>query len=113
VQMLPIENALHSPVRFCMAPAAQLQAFQALEADGLDLLAIFHSHPTGPREPSPTDLAEFAYPGVLSLILFPTDAQAWSARAFHIQGALFSGETPASFTEVPLVFSRNASAATG
>src|SRR5512146_1553484 len=63
--VLPIENELHSLVRFRMAPAEQLKAFYWLEEHGLELAAIFHSHPQGPDHPSATDLAEFAYPGVL------------------------------------------------
>lgn len=104
---LPVENALHSPVRFRMDPRAQLAAFQAIEAAGLELLAIFHSHPRGPRAPSATDLAEFAYPGVLSLILFPDPAGGlsgrWSARAFHIRAAFRSGERPPGYDEIPLL----------
>jgi proteasome lid subunit RPN8/RPN11 len=118
VLAMPVENILHSPVRFRMEPLAQLRAMQAIEAAGLDLLAIFHSHPNGPQKPSPTDLAEFAYPGVLSLILFPmlnssllasgtpvSSPPAWRARAFDIQGAFFPGahSTP-SFSEVTLLF---------
>ncbi len=69
--VLPIENELHSPDHFRMAPAEQLKAFYWLEEHGLELSAIFHSHPRGPHHPSETDLAEFAYPGVLMLIVSP------------------------------------------
>jgi proteasome lid subunit RPN8/RPN11 len=71
VLVLPVENELHSPVRFQMAPAAQFQALNKIEAAGMDLLAIFHSHPTGPVHPSVTDVAEFYYPGSLVLIASP------------------------------------------
>ena len=100
VLALPVENALHSRVRFRMEPSAQLQAFYALEEQGLELLAVFHSHPRGPEHPSPTDLAEFAYPGVLSLILFPRDGAAWQVRAYAIHGT-YSEES--GFSEVPVV----------
>ena len=95
---LPVTNALHSPVRFRMDPHEQLKAFNRLDEQGLDLVAIFHSHPTGPEHPSLTDLAEFAYPGVFSLILStrpvdlsPVDLAAWQVLAFEI-----TGEPPAS-----------------
>lgn len=91
--VLPVENALHSAVRYRMEPAAQLQAFYALEERGLEMLAIFHSHPQGPEHPSPTDLSEFAYPGVLSLILYlpggsgaQPSARDWLGRAYRIDG---------------------------
>lgn len=69
--VLPVENCLHSPVRFQMAPSGQWFAFQEIESAGLDLLAIFHSHPHGPSHPSATDIAEFFYPDALVLIASP------------------------------------------
>ncbi len=69
--ILPVENELHSPVRFRMAPLAQLKGFDRIEALGWELLAIFHSHPQGPAGPSPTDIAEFFYPGSAVIIASP------------------------------------------
>jgi len=87
---IPVVNQLHSPVRFRMDPAGQLKAFLVLEERGLDLVAIFHSHPTGPELPSPTDLADFYYPGVLNLIFSPLkESSAWQLRAFHLTGNRF------------------------
>ena len=79
----PVTNALHSPVRFSMEPKEQLQAMLWLEEQGLDLLGIFHSHPTGPDHPSATDVAEFLYPGVLVLIWSPEGA-GWQVKAYDI-----------------------------
>ena len=70
---LPVENMLHSPVRFQMEPSAQFKALLNIEEAGQELLAIFHSHPTGPARPSETDVAEFYYPGALVLIASPTE----------------------------------------
>lgn len=81
--VLAVANQLHSPVRFRMDPTEQLRAFQALESAGLELIAIFHSHPNGPPTPSPTDVAEYDYPGVLALILTPGDT-GWEVRAFEM-----------------------------
>lgn len=82
--VLPVANALRSPTAFRMEPRAQLQAMHAIEGAGLDLLAIYHSHPTGPDRPSRTDLAEAAYPEALSVICVPGDA-GWSARAYWLR----------------------------
>jgi proteasome lid subunit RPN8/RPN11 len=96
--VLPVENSLHSPVRFRMAPVDQFKAFEQFEAQGWELVAIYHSHPQGPPHPSPTDLAEFFYPGTLVLIgcplhpeeLSPTGTKLglslnhWQIRAFQI-----------------------------
>ncbi len=66
--ILPVENELHSAVRFFMKPIDQFRAMECIEGAGLELAAIFHSHPNGPDHPSPTDLAEFFYPGSLVVI---------------------------------------------
>lgn len=88
--LLVVENELHSPVRFRMAPTGLLEALNMLDRGGLDLVAFFHSHPSGPDHPSPTDLAEFAYPGVLALIGSPLPGapDGWQVRAFRIDGVL-------------------------
>lgn len=83
--IVPISNQLHSPTGFRMDPQEQLQAFLLFEDQGLELTAIYHSHPRGPRVPSMTDLAEFAYPGVISLICVPLEGQ-WIVRGFIIDG---------------------------
>ncbi|MRR30250.1 M67 family metallopeptidase [bacterium] len=80
-----VSNDLHSPTGFRMNPQEQLQAFLLLEEMGLDLLAVFHSHPHGPQIPSATDVSEFAYPGVISLICVPSGAD-WIVRGFAIDG---------------------------
>lgn len=39
------------------------------EDAGLELVAIYHSHPRGPETPSPTDLARATYPDSVYLIV--------------------------------------------
>ncbi len=82
----PIENVAHSPFRFRMEPRAQVEALLAIEAQPLELLAIYHSHPSGPPGPSATDLAEMAYPEAAALI-WCCDGGEWRARAFDLGGA--------------------------
>lgn len=66
-------NLLHSPTRYRIDPQEQLAAFNRMDDLGLELVAIYHSHPQGPDAPSPTDLAEAYYPEAAYLI--------WSGRA--------------------------------
>lgn len=83
--VFPIQNELASPTRYRMAAKEQLQAFLAIERSGLDLLAIYHSHPSGPELPSKTDLAEALYPGVAHLIWSHKNG-VWSCLAFSLDG---------------------------
>ena len=93
--ILPVVNELHSPVRFRMRPVDQFRAMERIEGDGLELAAIFHSHPRGPAHPSATDLAEFYYPGSLVLIASRTVEEGetglglragnWNLRGFQIE----------------------------
>jgi proteasome lid subunit RPN8/RPN11 len=80
----PVTNLLHRPDRFQMDPVEQYEVFRWIDERGLELLGIFHSHPSGPEAPSKTDLAEFAYPGVAYLIVFLRE-QAWQSRIFDIR----------------------------
>ena len=82
--MIPITNAAASTTRFRMDPGEQVQGLMTLEQERLDLLAIYHSHPSGPSEPSATDLAEARYPGVISLIWHP-DGGGWRPRGFLME----------------------------
>lgn len=81
--VLPVVNSLNSAVSFRMDPLEQLKAFQYLEANHLELLAIYHSHPRGPERPSARDIAEYYYPEALMLIWSPDGAEGWQARLFR------------------------------
>jgi proteasome lid subunit RPN8/RPN11 len=82
-EVIPVTNALHSPVRYRMDPQEQLEAFNRIEELGLEIMAIYHSHPAGPAYPSPTDIAEAFYPETVYLIWFRSD-QGWNCRGFWI-----------------------------
>ncbi len=76
----PVPNSLHSPVAYRMDGSEFGAAMIGCE---FEPLGIFHSHPAGPPVPSPTDIAEAAYPDsiyvVISLQIRPP-----SVRAFTI-----------------------------
>lgn len=90
--IFPIVNELASPVRFRMAAREQLRVLEQIDAQGLDLLAIFHSHPSGPSTPSATDIVEAVYPVVN--IIWNGAGGVWQARGFWIAAG--------GFEEVPL-----------
>ena len=84
VRFYPVENSLHSPVAYEMEPVQQVRAMLAMEADGLEMIAIYHSHPDGPARPSATDVAAAYYPDAVQLILSLADRGRPSLRAFTI-----------------------------
>lgn len=49
------DNAERSPVAFAISPEQLLEAYMAAEAKGLDVVGIFHSHPSSQAYPSETD----------------------------------------------------------
>lgn len=85
--VLEVANQAQSPTRYVMDPIEQLNAFEEIESQGLDLLGIFHSHPTGPEIVSPTDIAQAAY-AVVYVILSRVD-NGWRARGFWIENGGF------------------------
>ena len=82
-KMLGVLNQAQSPFRFVMDPYEQLHAFDWIESNDLDLVGIFHSHPTGPEIVSATDIAEAAY-AVVHVILSCHNNE-WKARGFWIE----------------------------
>ena len=84
VRLYPVENTRHSPVAFEMDPLQQIKGMLAMEAEGLDLIAIYHSHPDGPARPSATDVANAYYPDAVQLIISLADRARPSVRAFTI-----------------------------
>lgn len=60
---------------------AQIIAF---EDAGLELVAIYHSHPAGPETPSPTDIGRAAYPDALYLIVSLAEPERPVLRGFRI-----------------------------
>jgi proteasome lid subunit RPN8/RPN11 len=56
----------------------------AQEDRGLELVAIYHSHPQGPSGPSPDDVAQALYAGCVYLICSLADPQQPQLRGFRI-----------------------------
>lgn len=57
----PITNAAHSATAYETEPRDMLLAFRDMRARGIELLAIYHSHPTSEAVPSGRDLAHNTY----------------------------------------------------
>jgi proteasome lid subunit RPN8/RPN11 len=78
-----IPNIEQSPLRYRMEPGAQWRAFQRMEANGLEMVGIYHSHPNGPDHPSRTDITANMYP--VAHIIWYRENGRWLARGFRIE----------------------------
>lgn len=84
-KLFRMTNAERSPVIFRMEPSEQLKVFREIEADGLDLVAIYHSHTRSPAYPSSTDVSLAYYPEAVYLIVSLRDLDAPELRGFRIR----------------------------
>ena len=80
----PIHNIRQSQVAFEMDPKQQIETILAIEGQGRDLLAMYHSHPQGPTVPSATDIAQAYYPELVQFILSLQIRERPCLRAFTI-----------------------------
>jgi proteasome lid subunit RPN8/RPN11 len=62
----PVPNALQSPAAYRMDGPEFAAAMIGCD---FEPLGIFHSHPAGPAEPSPADIAEAAYPDAVYVVI--------------------------------------------
>ena len=80
-RFFPGTNLDASPTRYTMDPIEVLAAIRDIEAGGMRLGAIVHSHLTSPATPSATDLREAFYPDAVMLIAtfatHPAELRAW------------------------------------
>jgi proteasome lid subunit RPN8/RPN11 len=81
---LGIPNEERSARHFRMEPRAMWRAFQRIEAAGMELVGIYHSHPGGPDHPSAADIAENMYP--VAQVIWSRGSGRWHASAYRIEG---------------------------
>jgi [CysO sulfur-carrier protein]-S-L-cysteine hydrolase len=99
VKVFKMTNASASPVRYSLDPREQFAVYRALDENGWELGAVFHSHTRTAAYPSPTDvrLATEDVPYVIvSLAENPP-----SIRAFRIQKERWTDDT-GEVEEVPV-----------
>jgi proteasome lid subunit RPN8/RPN11 len=74
VKILPMRNTDESPVRFTIDPKELLNAYNLAESKGMQVIAIFHSHPAKPW-PSSTDIKFMEINPVVWVIYSTTQSQ--------------------------------------
>jgi [CysO sulfur-carrier protein]-S-L-cysteine hydrolase len=83
----PARNAEASPLRYNVHPDDLVRIVFAIEDEGQELVAIFHSHTRSPAVPSATDRRTAQYPDayyVLATLADPEADPARSLRAWRI-----------------------------
>ena len=85
-EVIRVENAAASPLRYEMDPKAQYDAYTAIEDDGKELLAIYHSHTKSAAYPSQTDVNQaVAWPDQIYVIVSLQDADAPDVKAYLLK----------------------------
>jgi proteasome lid subunit RPN8/RPN11 len=70
---------------FEIAPDELFRLMREIRVAGLELMGIYHSHPTGNNEPSPRDIERAYYPDVAYFILSSRATSGQPIRAFSIR----------------------------
>lgn len=71
----PLVNEAASPREYLSEPKSMFTAMKDMWAHGLDVLAVYHSHPTSEPVPSRTDLARNYSPDVVNFIVSMAGAE--------------------------------------
>jgi [CysO sulfur-carrier protein]-S-L-cysteine hydrolase len=80
-----VENAAASPLRYEMDPQGQFDALKEIEADGGELLGIYHSHTKSAAYPSQTDVNQAQnWPEQLYVIVSLADSDSPDVKAFTL-----------------------------
>lgn len=80
----PVRNIAADKSRFFeLDPRGQIDALRTMRERGEQLVGIYHSHPTGPPAPSPTDVERHEYPDAIYFIV--SLGAAPELRAFRIR----------------------------
>jgi proteasome lid subunit RPN8/RPN11 len=69
VERYPLANVLASPIEYESEPRGMFEAVRDMRKRGIDVLAVYHSHPTSEPVPSRKDRERNYSPGVVNFIL--------------------------------------------
>lgn len=85
-EVVRVVNSAASPLRYEMDPQGQFDALKGIEADGGELLAIYHSHTKSAAYPSQTDVNQaVAWPEQIYVIVSLADPDAPDVKAYWLK----------------------------
>ncbi|MHC4195332.1 MAG: Mov34/MPN/PAD-1 family protein, partial [Planctomycetota bacterium] len=97
-----LTNVDQSSDHFMMAPEEQFKVVKDIRAAGLEMLAIYHSHPETPAQPSAEDIRLALTPGVAYVIVSLQDAGLPVLKGFLIENANVT-EVPVKIVKEPIL----------
>lgn len=68
-KLYKMTNADNATDHFMMEPAEQFAAIKDMRSAGVEMLAVYHSHPESPARPSQEDIRLALTPGVMYVIV--------------------------------------------
>jgi proteasome lid subunit RPN8/RPN11 len=84
--VIPVVNSAASPLRFEMDPQGQYNALKAIEDEGEEMLAIYHSHTKSAAYPSQTDVNQAVnWPDAIYLIVSLQDEDAPEVKGYWLK----------------------------
>jgi len=81
----PMTNIDHSPEHFSFDPREQFAVLREARAEGSQIIANYHSHPSSPARPSEEDIRLAYDPNIIYLILSLQNAENPVLKAFSIK----------------------------
>ena len=87
-------NTDNSSTHYMMDPREQFAAVKDIRSSGLEMLAIYHSHPETPARPSAVDIRLSFTPNVIYVIVSLQNNNGSAVKGFRIAGT--------NVTEVPI-----------
>jgi proteasome lid subunit RPN8/RPN11 len=84
-RFVPVRNVLESSTAYRVEPQVLFDLFRELRKSGEELVAIYHSHPDGPAQPSRRDVASAYYPES-AYVIVSLAASDPEIRAYRIYG---------------------------
>ncbi len=90
----PMANADRSSEHFLMDPREQFAVIKELRSRELEMLAVYHSHPTTPARPSEEDIRLARTPAISYIIVSLADLLAPEVHSFKIAGGQVDADDP-------------------
>lgn len=91
-QAFRMTNVDASNEHFTLEPREQFAVAKLLRAAGLEMLAVYHSHPESPARPSEEDIRLALTPGISHVIVSLLDAERPVLKSFKINDGVVTSE---------------------